>query len=150
MTTVQPTTYTLSRYDGDDANGVATILSTLVEQNLQNHPERLDLARRFNRPVAVFSTDTDAAATIIFRRDHATVCNDIVNDPAVVVWATVGQILDVSQLEMKAGGLLPVGFFTRRGVGVVRDIVTHKLVVKGLLTHPVTALRMIAMLSVAT
>jgi len=150
MTTVQPTTYTLSRYDGDDANGVATILSTLVEQNLQNHPKRLDLARKFNRPVAVFSTDTNAAATIFFRRDHATVCNDIVNDPVVVVWATVGQILDVSQLEMKAGGLLPVGFFTRRGIGVVRDIVTHKLIVKGLLTHPVTALRMIAMLSVAS
>lgn len=58
--------------------------------------------------------------TIVFRRDHATVCNDIVNDPAVVVWATVGQILDVSQLEIGAGGLLPVGFFTRRGVGVAR------------------------------
>ena len=82
MTTVHPTTtYTLSRFDGDDANGVATILSTLVEQNLENHPERLDLARKFNRPVAVFSTDTNTAATIVFRRDHATVCNDIVNDP---------------------------------------------------------------------
>ncbi|WAM19737.1 hypothetical protein [Rhodococcus sp. JS3073] len=150
MTTVHSTTYTLSLYDGDDANGVASILSTLLEQNLQNHPERVDLARTFGRPVAVFSTDTNAAATIIFRDNHATVCNDIVNNPAVVVWATVGQILDVSQLEMKAGGLLPVGFFTRRGLGVLRDIVTHKLVVKGLLTHPVTALRMIVMLSVAS
>ncbi|MBC2637874.1 MULTISPECIES: hypothetical protein [unclassified Rhodococcus (in: high G+C Gram-positive bacteria)] len=150
MTTVHPTTYTLSLYDGDDANGVANILATLLEQNLHNHPERLALARTFTRPVAVFSTDTNAAATIIFRDDHATVCNDFVNNPAVVVWATVGQILDVSQLEMKAGGLLPVGFFTRRGLGVLRDIATHKLVVQGLLTHPVTALRMIAMLSVAS
>ncbi|ABH00971.1 conserved hypothetical protein (plasmid) [Rhodococcus jostii RHA1] len=149
MTTVESGSYEITLYD-DDANGVANILATLLEQNIQIHPDRIDIARHITRPVAVFSTDTDASATIIFRSDHAVICNDIVNKPAVVVWATVGQILDVSQLKMNAGGLLPVGFFTRRGLTVLSNIVTGRLVVKGLLTHPATALRMIAMLSVAS
>ncbi|AII10861.1 hypothetical protein [Rhodococcus opacus] len=151
MTTVESGAYEITLYDDDDdANGVANILATLLQQNIQTHPNRIDVARHIARPVGVFSTDTNASATIIFRRDHAVICNDIVNKPAVVVWATVGQILDVAQLKMNAGGLLPVGFFTRRGLTVLGHILTRRLVVKGLLTHPATALRMIAMLSVAS
>ena len=50
---------------------------------------------------------------------------------------------------MKAGGLVPVGFFTKRGISVITAILTRKLVVKGLLTHTVTLLRTIALISVA-
>jgi len=64
------------------------------------------------------------------------------------VMASVDQITDVSQLKMRAGGLVPVGFFTKRGLHVLGEIARHKLVVKGLLTHTVTALRFIAMVSV--
>jgi len=49
---------------------------------------------------------------------------------------------------MKAMGLLPVGFFTRRGLRVLAAIAIGKLKVRGLLTHPVTAMRLIALLSV--
>ena len=69
-----------------------------------------------------------------------TIYNDIVGRPSVIVKATVGQILDTSQLQMKAGGLLPLGFFTPRGLGILRAILTRKMVVKGLLTHTITAL----------
>ncbi|PQP18961.1 hypothetical protein [Rhodococcus opacus] len=142
------TTYTVRLYD-NDANGVANILAALLQQNLQAYPERVELARLFRRPVAVFSTETNTSATIIFHHNEAVICNDLVNKPAVVVRATVNQILAVSQLPMKAGGLLPTGFFTRRGVSVLRDITSRTLVVNGLLTHTVTALRMIAILSIA-
>lgn len=97
-------TYTVTCHDGDEANGVAHILSMLLTQN---------------------------------------------GNPAVAVHATVAQILGVSQLTMRAGGLLPVGFFTERGMKVLGQILSHKLVVKGLLTHTVASLRTIALLSVA-
>jgi len=51
---------------------------------------------------------------------------------------------------MKASGLLPVGFFTRRGGRVLAAIATRNLKVRGLITHPVTALRVIALLSVVS
>src|SRR6476661_3570823 len=147
MTTVE-TGYAVTLYDGQDANGVAGIVGMLLGQNLDNFPSRVRFARRISRPVSIYSTDTETACTIIFGSDEAVVYNDIVGKPAVTVMATVDQILDVSQLPMKAGGLVPVGFFTGRGMSVLGQILQHKLVVKGLLTHTVTALRTIALVSV--
>lgn len=147
MTTVKKG-YAVTLYDGQDVNGVAGIVGMLLGQNLENFPSRVKFARRISRPVAIYSTDTDSACTIIFGSDEAVVYNDVVGKPAVTVMATVDQILDVSQLPMKAGGLIPVGFFTGRGLSVLGQILQHKLVVKGLLTHTVTALRTIALVSV--
>ncbi|OFB35848.1 hypothetical protein BA059_27265 [Mycolicibacterium sp. (ex Dasyatis americana)] len=140
--------YEVSKRDGDRANGVADIVSMLVGQNLASYPGRVRIAKRIKRPVSVYSTDTDTACTAVFGADGATVQNGIEGQPSVTVKATVDQILDVSQLKMKAGGLLPVGFFTKRGLGVLGAIATGKLVVKGLLIHPVTALRFIALVSI--
>ncbi|BAH47218.1 hypothetical protein ACVH9Z_39695 [Rhodococcus opacus] len=148
MTTVESGAYPVSLFDGEDANGVANIVGMLLGQNLENFPSRIKFARKIARPVSIISTDTDSACTIVFGTDEAVVYNDVVGKPAVTVIATVDQILDVSQLPMKAGGLIPVGFFTGRGMTVLGEIVKHKLVVKGLLTHTVTALRTIALVSV--
>lgn len=140
--------YPVSLHDPEDANGVATIVGTLLDQNFETFPSRIKVARKVSRPVTICSTDTDSSCTVVFRTDGATVYNDVVGQPSVTVMATVDQILDVSQLQMKAGGLVPVGFFTKRGFGVLGSILAHKLVVKGLLTHTVTALRTIALISV--
>lgn len=96
----------------------------------------------------MYNPDTNSAATIVFGSRQAVVHNDIDDRTVVIVEATVDQILNVSQLPMKAGGLIPVGFFTKRGMSVLGDILKHSLVVKGLLIHTVTALRLIALLSV--
>jgi hypothetical protein len=135
--------------DGEDANGVANIVGALLEENLRSFPSRTKTARKIPRPVAICSKDTDSACTIRFGGDGAAVYNDVVGSPSVTVIATIAQILDVSQLPMKAGGLVPVGFFTKRGISVIIAILTRKLVVKGLLTHTVTLLRTIALISVA-
>lgn len=147
MTTLEKE-YPVEKYDGDEANGVADIVTMLLGQNLVNFPDRVQIARRIAQPVTIYSTDTETACTIIFGVDKAVVYNDLVGDPDVTVMATVDQILDVSQLQMKAGGLLPVGFFTKRGMGVLGAIAARKLVVKGLITHPLTSLRVIALVSV--
>jgi hypothetical protein len=148
MATTTDKKYPVRIYDGDDANGVASIVGVLIEQNIENFPNRIKIARRIPRPVTVFTTDTDAACTVVFGTNEAVVYNDVLGRPSVTVIATVDQILDVSQLEMRAGGLLPVGFFTKRGMSVLGNILSHKLVVKGLLTHTLTSLRFIALVSV--
>lgn len=139
--------YTFALHD-DPPNGVSRILANLLTQNLEKFPARRRVARRIPRPVAVHSTDTDSTATIEFGPTGGTVYNDLVGRPSVIVKASVAQILDVSQLRMRGGGLLPVGFFTKRGLRVLRQILTRKLVVTGLLTHTVTALQFIALVSV--
>lgn len=149
MTTAVPASYAVNLYDGPQANGVASIVAPLLGQNLASHPSRVKIARRMPRPVTFVSTDTDTACTVVFGTDEAVVYNDVVGRPSVTVIATVDQILDISQLPMKAGGLIPVGFFTDRGLRVLKSILTRQLVVKGLLTHTVTALRTIALVSIA-
>ncbi|WP_322786537.1 hypothetical protein [Hoyosella subflava] len=75
--------------------------------------------------------------------------NDTVGLPSVRVIDTTGdQLLAVSQLKMRAGGLLPTGFFTKEGVAVIRGILRRELIVKGLIRHPLTVLRLIALVSV--
>jgi len=141
--------YPVTCHDGDEANGVANILNMLLMQNFANKPELIKVAKKMKRPVAVISTDTETEATLEFGPDGVIIYNGVQGDPSVAVHATVDQILDVSQLKMKAGGLLPVGFFTKRGGKVLGQIATHKLVVKGLLTHTIASLRTIALVSVA-
>ncbi len=148
MSVAESTGYPVSLNSGDAANGVSSILAMLLGQNFESHPDRVKVAKRLSRPVTVVSTDTDQSCTIMFRGHGAIVHDEIIGKPAVTVKATVDQILDVSQLKMKAGGLLPAGFFTRRGMSVLGQILTGKLVVRGLLTHPITALRFIALVSV--
>jgi hypothetical protein len=141
--------YTVEVAGGEEANGVASILCTLLQQNFEKFPERVAIARHMPRPVAVSSTDTDTSATITFGPDRAVIRNGLLDKPSVVVLATVNQILDVAQLKVNGKGLVPTGFFTRRGGKVLGDIARRRLVVKGLLTHTFTSLRLIALVSIA-
>jgi hypothetical protein len=135
--------------DGDDANGVASILGTLLQQNFERFPERVAIARQVVRPVAVYSSDTNTSATIFFGHDRAVIRNGLMGKPAVIVMATVDQILDVAQLKVVGRGLVPLGFFTKRGGHVLAEIGRRRLVVKGLLTHTLSSLRFIALVSIA-
>lgn len=147
MTLTAAAAYPVVVVDGDGANGVSSLLSTVLEQNLAAFPKRVRTARKVPRPVMVRSADTGEAATLVFHPDRLDVWNGEVGRPSVTVIATVEQVLDVVELKMRAGGLLPVGFFTARGARILGAIATHRLVVKGLVRHPVTALAFIALAS---
>jgi hypothetical protein len=142
--------YAVTLKDGPDANGIAGVVATLLEQNLEEFPDRVELARKLTRPVSITGSDIDSTCTISCSSRDLTVSNDVVGRPSVTVTATVEQILDLSQLRMRGQGLLPVGFFTKRGLRVLAAIAVGNLKVRGLLIHPVTALRVIALLSVVS
>ncbi|MGY2876471.1 hypothetical protein ACVW00_003661 [Marmoricola sp. URHA0025 HA25] len=142
--------YQVTLDDGSDANGIAGVVATLLSQNLEAFPDRIRLARKLTRPVTISTTDIDSTCTVTCGSSAVMISNDVVGKPSVTVTATVEQILDLSQLKMKASGLLPVGFFTRRGGRILGAIATRSLKVRGLITHPVTALRVIALLSVVS
>lgn len=148
MNPTRSSTYDLDLYDGADAHGVSNVVGALLTQNFAENPHRAATARKMRRPVAIVSTDTDTSCTVAFGDSSATVYNGITAAPGVVVFATVDQILDLSQLRMKAGGLLPVGFLTTRGLGVLGNIARRRLVVKGLFIHPIATLHLLSLVSV--
>jgi hypothetical protein len=140
--------YPVTLNEGADANGIAGVIATLLTQNFETFPTRIELARKLTRPITITGSDIASTCTISCGPRDVTISNDVVGKPSVTVTATVEQILDLSQLKMKASGLVPVGFFTRRGLRVLAAIASGKLSVRGLITHPITALRVIALLSV--
>jgi hypothetical protein len=142
--------YPVNLDDGPDANGIAGVIATLLTQNFENFPGRIQLARKLTRPVTITGSDIDSTCTISCGSRAVTISNDVVGKPVVTVTATVEQILDLSQLKMKAFGLLPIGFFTKRGLRTLAAIASGNLKVRGLITHPITALRVIALLSVVS
>jgi len=142
--------YPVTLTDGPDANGIAGVVATLVTQNLEAFPARVQLARKLTRPVTITASDIESTCTISCGSRDVAIANDVVGAPSVTVTATVEQILDLSQLKMRASGLLPVGFFTKRGLGVLAAIASGNLRVRGLITHPVSTLRVVALLSVVS
>ena len=142
--------YAVTLDDGPDANGIAGVVATLLAQNFEAFPARVRLARKLKRPVTISGTDIDSTCTITCGPHAVTISNDVVGKPSVTVTATVDQILDLSQLKMRASGLLPLGFFSTRGLRTLAAIAGGKLAVRGLVAHPVTALRVIALLSVVS
>lgn len=142
--------YPVTLTDGPDANGIAGVVATLVAQNLEAFPARVRLARKLTRPVTIIGSDIDSTCTISCGTRDVAIANDVVGDPSVTVTATVEQLLDLSQLRMKASGLLPVGFLTGRGFRILAAIAAGNLRVRGLVTHPITTMRVIALLSVVS
>lgn len=144
-----PIPYKVELADPDNANGISNIVAVLLEQNVQNYEGRTQICRRMPRPVAIYNFDAECACTISFGKNGATIYNDIVGKPSVIVKATIDHITDVSQIKMLMSGLFPIGFFTKRGFRVLGQIAVHKLVVKGLILHPITSLQLIGILSIA-
>ncbi len=149
MTQTTEDLYNCTFYSDSDANGLATLTGLLLQENFESFPGRRKIAARMARPVAMRESSSGTACTVLFGSDKALVLNDIAGLPSVTVIDVTGdQLMAVSQLRMRAGGLLPTGFFSKQGMAVIRAILRKELIVKGLITHPITVLRLIALMSV--
>jgi hypothetical protein len=133
----------------DDVNGTGAVLYGLISEKVAMDPRAAHVARAIGRPVTVRNMDDGAEATVVPGRTATRVINGPAVDPVVRVEATVDQLLDLSQLEMRRGGLWPIGLFTARGARILLQIATGKLRVHGLFRHPFTVFRFIALVSVA-
>lgn len=134
---------------GDEANGTASIMKALLEQNFANKPYMIKVAKRMRRPVAIISTDTETEVTIDFSHHGAVVYNGIVGEPNVALHVDSDQLLELSKLRIRAGGFLPVGLVSPVGIRIVRQVIGRKMVIKGLLSHTIASMRTLALVSLA-
>ncbi|MGQ0624434.1 MAG: hypothetical protein ACT4PP_07235 [Sporichthyaceae bacterium] len=146
MTTTE---YPVTCAAGDEANGTASIMKALLEQNFANKPYMIKVAKRMRRPVAIISTDTETEVTIDFSAHGAILYNGIVGEPNVALHVDSDQLLDLSKLRVKAGGLLPIGFLTPLGARILRQIIGRRMVIKGLLSHSIASMRTLSLVSLA-
>jgi len=119
-------------HDGEDRDGLATMLRELLAQNLARDPDRRRLLRR---PLRAVIEVPDAGVRASVQADGlggvaVTACDD----PGAVVRVRGGgmDVLELASVPLR-GGLPDV--LTREGRAVVRKIASGRIRVRGLLRH---------------
>ncbi|MDQ3037057.1 MAG: hypothetical protein M3Y87_31980 [Myxococcota bacterium] len=84
---------------GADENGLATMLATLMAENLASHPERVRTLGRLAGRVAIVAEDADVALTLEFRRGRVVLHDGIVGIPDLTIRGGAEQIGDMSRME---------------------------------------------------
>ncbi len=108
-------------YGDDEPSGLATMVGGLIEQNIVRDPSR----RRLLRPAVTSIT---------------------VPDVGVAITADSAKLLELTSAPLRFG--LP-DLFDPRGRAVLRNVVSRRVRIRGLLRHPRRLARLSALLSVA-
>lgn len=84
---------------GADENGLATMLATLMAENVAAHPERARTLDRLRGRVAIVAEDADVALTIELRGGRVVMHDGIVGIPDLTIRGGAEQIGDMSRME---------------------------------------------------
>lgn len=114
---------------GAGDNGLATMLATLMAQNLADHPERARAIEGLRGRVAIVAEDAGVALTIEVARGRVVVHDGIVGIPDLTIRGGFEQIGDLSRIESVGALPDPRGPVAR---SIARAIRERKLRIFGL------------------
>ncbi|MGE0791392.1 MAG: hypothetical protein AB7S26_37300 [Sandaracinaceae bacterium] len=107
---------------GAEDNGLASMMATMMSQNLADHPERGKAFERLDGRVAIVAEDADVALTMRFMRGRAVLYDGIVGIPDVTVRGSAEVIGNLSLMESGRFGLPdPKGEVNRAMVRALRS-----------------------------
>jgi hypothetical protein len=129
-------------YADPEPNGLASMLGTLIEQNLARDPGRADALRPAT--VSLRASDAGVAATLRIGRGGVEVVNGC--DPAadLVVITDGERMLRLAAVPLRSGVPDPL---TASGREVVGSLLRGRLLVRGLARHPAMLRRLQRLLS---
>ena len=139
---------------GADKNGLCSMLSDLVLQNLQAKPHKCADFNALHGIVAIVADDADVALTLRFERGGRLTLHDgIVSIPDVTIRAPSDVIIALSNMPMATPLGLPIPSpRDREAVGAVRTVLTAmregKLHIYGMALHLPLMLKLSRVLSV--
>jgi hypothetical protein len=84
---------------GAEDNGLANMLSTMLRQNVEDHPERVATARGMRGRMAIFAEDAEVAISIDFEGERVLFRDGIVGVPNLTIRGGFEQIGDLSRME---------------------------------------------------
>jgi hypothetical protein len=118
-------------FQGGEPNGLAAMLTAIIESNLKTHPE-LDRLLRKRATYAIVAPDVDVAVSIRLSPGAVTVRNGVVGRPQVVVTGDSHTLVGMSAVPLKFGLPDPR---TPEGRDVNRKLLRRQLRVKGMVRH---------------
>jgi hypothetical protein len=126
---------------GGESAGITALIDGLVRQNVGRDP-----ARRLRRRDVVAIEAVDAGVAVTLRSSDGMILVTDGRDPdaRVVVSASSTKLLELAGAPLRFG--LPDAF-SRDGRALIRDLITSRIRVKGLISHLGTVRRLTTLLS---
>ena len=132
--------------DGENASGLASMMGTLLAQNVERAPAKFDDFRRVESDVLIDVPDLGEAITLSFTGDRCTIHNGRRGRPRVSIRADSETLMGLSQLKIGRLGL--PNYFDDNGKAVLRAMSKGKLRIGGM-HHVATLNRITRLFSVA-
>ena len=115
---------------GDAASGLASMMGTLLAQNVERVPARYADFRRVEGDVSIEVKDLDQAITLSFSGDRCTIHNGRTGSPRVSITTDSETLMRLSMLHIGPLGL--PNYFDEPGRNVLRAMRTGRLRIRGM------------------
>lgn len=132
--------------EGDGASGLASMMGTLLAQNVERVPQRFEDFRRVESDVLIDVRDLGEAITLSFTGDRCTIHNGRTGSPRVSISTDSDTLMRLSMLHIGPLGL--PNYFDEPGRNVLHAMRTGKLRIRGM-HHLPTLNRITRLFSVA-
>ncbi|MHB8573109.1 MAG: hypothetical protein ACYDAY_09150 [Candidatus Dormibacteria bacterium] len=115
---------------GEEANGLANMLSELIKQNVEQNQSKLHDFMQMQGVVSIEVPDAEEAITLDFGRGRLVVSNGVVGRPMVRIRANSDLVMGLSLMPIGPLGL--PNYLSSAGRDVVRSLMTGGLRINGM------------------
>jgi hypothetical protein len=130
---------------GIEDGGMASMIADIIKGNLRDKPKREKDFNALSGNIYMQAEDADVDMTMAFNKGSLMVHNGMVGKPKISIVTDSNTLLELANISVKFG--LPY-YFDKVGMGVIGKLLTRKLKLKGLLTHPIALTRFTKLMSV--
>jgi hypothetical protein len=123
----------------------AGILADLLTANLTQHPEKQAVFRRMRGVVTIDLADIETAVTLIFEKGRLRIQSEIPACPDVLIRTSSELVIELNALRSVGG--LP-WYFDEAGRRVVGHLLSRRLKIVGMFSHPLLLTRLTNIMSV--
>lgn len=127
----------------DEVSGLAVMIGTLIEQNLERDPSR----RRLLRPSVACLSASDAEVSVTIRTSpgRVQISDGMADDAQVTITSDSGRLLDMTAAPLRFG--LPDAF-DPLGRAALGNVLSRRVRIRGMVRHPRLVARLASLLSV--
>lgn len=130
---------------GVEDGGMATMIADIIKGNLVEKPHRENDFNALKGNIYMQAEDAEVDMTLVFNKGNLAVHSGKVGQPKISIVTDSATLLDLANIDVKFG--LPY-YLDATGRGVIAKLVTGKLKIKGLITHPIKLTRFTKLMSV--
>jgi hypothetical protein len=123
----------------------AGILADLLTANLTQRPEKRAVYEKMRGAVAIELNDIETAVTLVFAAGKLRIEEGIAGRPEIVIRTASDRVMDLNALRIVGG--FP-WYFDEAGRRVLSHLVSGRLKIKGLFSHPVLLTQLTKIMSV--